>query len=130
VDAFPRKQLRVLGTKPFMRFASNFGVSHDELVKAMADLPEANLGGGVCKYRIARKGEGKSGGARLIVAMKIGARAVLMFGFEKKDLGNIRKDELTQFKRAARIYLSYTDRELDEIIRQGAMVQLSKPAKR
>jgi hypothetical protein len=111
-----------------MRFAAKFGASDEDLVTAMESKPEANLGGGVSKFRIARPGHGKSGGARMIVALKTAERAVLMYGFEKKDLGNIRNDELTEFKKAAKIYLAYTDSELNEIVSKGALVQINKQA--
>ncbi len=77
-----------------MRFARRFGISDAELWQAVNGEFDANLGGGVFKFRLARQGEGTSGGARAIVAMKVGQRIVLMFGFEKKDLANIKADEL------------------------------------
>ena len=75
----------VLATKSFMRFARNFGSSTQALWDAVHNTPDADLGRNVFKFRLAREGQGKSGGARVIVAMKHGQRIVLMYGFEKKD---------------------------------------------
>lgn len=109
-----------------MRFAEKFGASTGDLVAAMKAEPEANLGGGVCKFRMAREGGGKSGGARVIVALKAGVRVVMMFGFEKKDMDNITQTELREFRKAAKIYLAFSDLELDEAVNEGALIQVSE----
>ena len=62
--------LRVFGNKPFMRFARKFGVSDQDLWDAAQREPDADLGGSVFKFRLAREGEGTSGGARSIVAIE------------------------------------------------------------
>ena len=49
-----------------------------------AGLFEADLGGGLLKKRIARSGQGKSGGFRTLVATICGERSIFMFGFSKK----------------------------------------------
>jgi hypothetical protein len=96
---------RVFASKPFMRFARRFGISDIELWQTVNGEFDADLGGGVFKFRLARHGKGTSGGARAIVAMKIGQRTVLMLGFEKKDQANIKINELRVFRKAARVYL-------------------------
>jgi hypothetical protein len=70
-----------------MRFARRFGIGDEEIWDIVCGPCDADLGGGVFKYRLARDGEGSSGGARALIAMKTGQRAVLMFGFEKKGSG-------------------------------------------
>jgi hypothetical protein len=105
VSASPPSTLRMFASKPFMRFARRFGIGDEDLWETVNGDFDANLGGGVFKYRLAREGEGSSGGARALIAMKVGQRAVLMFGFEKKDLANIKPDELKGYRKAARIYL-------------------------
>jgi hypothetical protein len=44
--------LRVFGNKPFMRFARKFGVSDQDLWDAAQGEPDADLGGGVFKFRM------------------------------------------------------------------------------
>ena len=62
---------RVFKYTRFSRFASKEGITDRELLKAVdqleAEQADANLGGDVYKVRIARPGEGKSGGHRVIV---------------------------------------------------------------
>jgi hypothetical protein len=56
-------------------------------------LVDADLGGGVIKQRIARRGAGKSGGFRALILFKAGERAFFVHGFAKSDRDNIRNDE-------------------------------------
>jgi hypothetical protein len=46
---------------------------------------DADLGGGVIKQRIARKGGGKSGGFRALILLRAGERAFFVHGFAKSD---------------------------------------------
>jgi hypothetical protein len=108
--------LRVFGNKPFMRFARKFGASCADLWEMCHRPPEADLGSHVFKFRLAREGEGKSGGARTIVAMKEGDRAVMIFGYEKKDMSNITTKELHVLKNLASHYLNRSTEELQQLI--------------
>ena len=119
--------LRVFGNKPFMRFARKFGVSDQDLWDAAQRDPDVDLGGGVFKFRLAREGEGTSGGARSIVAMNKGQRIVMMFGFEKKNLSNIDAKELKGFKKLAKIYLERSELEMDSLVKSGELTELEAP---
>ena len=57
--------------------------------------------------------------------MKVGQRAVLMFGFEKKDLANIKPDELKAYRKAAKIYLGYTEDEITTIVKENALIEIA-----
>ena len=63
--------MRVFKNKPFARFADRNDVSDEDLCEAVArasrGLIDADLGGGVIKQRIARKGAGRSGGLRSMI---------------------------------------------------------------
>jgi hypothetical protein len=99
--ATPSGTPRVFVSKPFMRFARSFGIGDREIWDTVNGACDADLGGGVFKYRLARQGEGSSGGARALIAMKAGKRAVLIYGFERKDQANIKPDELKGYRKAA-----------------------------
>lgn len=64
---------RVFKLKTFSRWAKKL-LSEELLCAAAKDIEhgifEADLGGGVCKKRIARSGRGKSGSTRTLVAKK------------------------------------------------------------
>jgi hypothetical protein len=119
----------VFASKPFIRFARRFGIDDEDLWDTVNGAFDADLGGGVFKYRLAREGEGSSGGARALIALKIGKRAVLMFGFEKKDQANIRPDELRGYRKAAGIYLGYSEEEITEIVKEKALFEIAPTKK-
>ena len=63
VTAIAPNTLRVFASKPFMRFARRFEVEDEALWETVNGAYDADLGGGVFKYRLAREEEGSSGGA-------------------------------------------------------------------
>ena len=87
-------------------------------------LVDADLGGGVIKQRIARPGEGKSGGYRVIVLFRSGTRAVFVYGFAKNERDNIRADELAKFRTLAGLILGYSDAEIATAVEHGELIEV------
>src|SRR5215472_18566955 len=85
---------------------------------------DADLGGGVIKQRIARPGQGKSGGYRTIIFFRRGERAVFAYGFAKNDRANIDADEEKHFKEAARHVLQLTEKQIEALIKNGDFVEV------
>jgi hypothetical protein len=104
--------MRLFKSKAFGRFARSQGITDDDLCEAIEraekGLIDANLGGYVIKQRIARDGEGKSGGFRSIIFFRSGDKAIFVHGFEKNAKANIARDELKEYKAAAKIILKYS----------------------
>jgi len=121
-------RLAAYKTKPFTRFARRARISDPELWevvrKANAGIIDADLGGGVIKQRIARLGEGKSGGSRCIVLFRQRSRAVFVHGFEKKDVGNIKANELEAFRELASVVLGYSNDEIAQRVADGALIEI------
>jgi hypothetical protein len=121
----------VYKNKPFARFARKARISDIDLWKAvqLADrgVIDADLGGGVIKQRIARAGEGKSGGSRSIILFRKGDRAVFVYGFEKKDQSNIRADDLQSFRDLAREILAYSVTEMEFAVKTGEFAKIKAP---
>ena len=96
--------MRIFAVKTFTRFQRRERIAERALVRAIAraenGLVDADLGGGIVKLRVARKGEGKSGGYRTIVAYRRGDRAVFLYGFAKNERDNIDDRELDDLKKA------------------------------
>ena len=90
--------MRTFKTKPFARFANREGIPDaalcDAVRRAGRGTIDADLGGGVIKQRIARQGQGRSGGFRAIMVFRRGERAVFVHGFAKSDRENLRHNEL------------------------------------
>ncbi len=114
--------------KSFARFARRNGLADADLCRAVQDanrgLIAADLGGGVIKQRLARPGEGKSGGFRSIVLFRAGDRAIFAHGFAKNEAENIRPHELTALKKLARLMLAYRDSDLSGAVTTGALIEV------
>ena len=123
--------LLVYKNKYFARFAKKARITDADLWKAAQlaneGLVDADLGGGVVKQRIPRAGGGKSGGLRSIILFRKNDRAVYVYGFEKKDLANIRPNELEAFRELAQVILGYTTAEIAKRVEDGALFNVEKP---
>ena len=120
--------MRIFRNKPFTRFARRARISDADLSAAVASIEsgliDADLGGGVIKQRIARKGGGKSGGFRALILLRTGQRAFFVHGFAKSDRDNIRDGELVALKRLAAELLNYDDATLAKAIAAGVLTEV------
>ena len=77
--------------RPFARFANREGIPDgvlcDAVRRAGRGSTDADLGGGVIKQRIARKGQGRSGGFRAIVLFRRGERSFFRLRIREERLG-------------------------------------------
>ncbi len=123
--------LSVYKTKAFTRFAKKALITDANLwqaaQRASDGLVDADLGGGVIKQRIARAGQGKSRGSRSIILFRKNDRAVYVYGFEKKDVTNIDRRELEAFRELAAVILGYTEAEMKQRVKDGALFNVEKP---
>ena len=123
--------LLVYKNKFFARFAKKARITDADLWKTAQlvnqGLIDADLGGGVVKQRIAPAGSGKSGGSRSIILFRKNDRAVYVYGFQKKDLANIRPNELEAFRELAQVILGYTNAEMAQRVEDGALFNVEKP---
>lgn len=120
--------MRVFKNKSFARFCRKARITDAVLCGAVdaasRGLIDADLGGGVIKQRIARHGEGKSGGFRTIILFRICERAFFVHGFAKNERDNIRDDELDAFKMLAAMMMAYGDDALDKAIENGTLTEV------
>lgn len=121
---------RMFKSKAFHRFARRCGIEDDSLRKAVSlankGLIDADLGGGVIKQRVARRGESKSGGFRTLIFFKREEKAFFVHGFAKSDQANVSQSELEQLKKLAKIVLSMTDSQLKKALESGAYLELPR----
>lgn len=114
-------------TKGFARFARKEGISQASLraaVKAAMAKPDADLGGEVIKQRVARAGQGKSGGYRTIILFRQGKRAFFVHGFAKSEADNISPDELKGFKKLAPIYLELPEEKIKALLEANELAEV------
>jgi hypothetical protein len=90
--------VRIYKTKWVGRFTRRERIRDSDLAEAVRragrGLIDADLGGGIIKQRVARAGQGRSGGFRMLLAYREGHRAVFLYGFAKSERENIADDEL------------------------------------
>jgi hypothetical protein len=120
--------VRVFKNTRFARFARKECISDEELRDVVKQLeegqPDADLGGDVYKMRIARPGEGKSGGYRAVVFFRSEYRTFFVYGFAKSDRANIDQGELRVFKNRAKDAFAITDEQIRERIRKGTLIEV------
>lgn len=85
---------------------------------------DADLGGGLIKQRVARQGQGRSGGYRRIVAYRVKSRAVFLYGFAKNDRENIAPDELKFLRELAENWLGADAAKIQEEIETGNLREI------
>ena len=116
--------MEIYKVKAFLRFARAEAISDERLAEAVeranAGLIDADLGGGVIKQRVARQGQGKSGGYRTILLFRQGERAIFAYGFAKNDKDNIDRNELVAFRKAAALFLGFDEAAVAKMIESGA----------
>lgn len=69
-------------------------------------LIEAEIGKFLLKLRVARPGEGRSGGYRVILVYKAEAFAVFVHMFAKKAQANLTSEELESLRSLAKLFVS------------------------
>ena len=120
--------MRIFKNKWFARFTRKEAIPDESLHEAIKRIEagnyEADLGAGVFKQRVARPGEGQSGGYRVILCFKAKERAFFVYGFAKSSRVAIAQDETREFKKLAKILFSLTDEQLELMSQHGDFEEL------
>ena len=117
----------VFKTKWLARFTRRERITDGSLREAVdraeRGIVDADLGGGLIKQRVAREGQGRSGGYRMMVAFRREGRAVFLYGFAKNEQDNIGQDELASLREIAAMWL---DADAERIARAIAEKELQE----
>lgn len=123
-----KEAVRIFKNVWFWRFARRERIADKTLLDAIAraekGLVDADLGGNVVKQRIARPGQGKSGGYRTIIVLRKGDKAFFVYGYAKNERDNIDRAETEAFKKAARELLALSDEQIRKLIENGALTEV------
>ena len=121
--------MRIFKLKGFARFQRKERIADVALCGAIemieAGLVDADLGGGLVKQRLARRGRGKSGGYRTIIAIKRGDRAVFLLGFAKNERSNIDAAELEELRILARGFLGLTAQQITTLTEDNELMEVA-----
>jgi hypothetical protein len=120
--------VRIFKNSWFTRFAEKECIADSELRESVDQLEsgqaDANLGSGVYKIRIARPGEGKSGGYRIIVFFRSEERTFYTYGYAKSARGNISQKELKRLKKQAASLFSMSEDQIKSALKEGTIIEI------
>jgi hypothetical protein len=120
--------MRIFKTKWLARFARHEQVTDANLREAIAraerGLIDADLGGGLIKQRVARRGQGRSGGYRMVVAYRAKGRAVFLYAFAKNERENIGQDELIELRKVGLNWLNASGVKIRIAIDEGVLQEV------
>jgi hypothetical protein len=73
---------------------------------------------------VAREGQGRSGGYRVMIVFRSGDLSICLFGFAKNDESNISDRQLTVLRRLASTWLSAAPAEIAEAVKQETLIEV------
>ncbi len=121
--------MQILKTKGLARFARRERIAdkslRETIERAARGLVDADLGGGLIKQRIARPGQGRSGGFRVIVAYQAKGRAVFLYGFAKNERDNIDPDELQVLRTIGANWLTANAATITQAVEDGDLHEIT-----
>lgn len=120
--------MRIFKDAWFCRFARREKIKDaalkDAIVRAEKGIIDADLGGGVIKQRIARPGQGKSGGYRSVILFRKGELAFFVYGFAKSDREDIDPDEVAGFRKLAKGYFALSEKQLETMLKDARLKEV------
>ena len=120
--------MRVFKLKDFGRTARRLGIDDRSLSVVVKEVSsgkiDAALGAGLIKQRVAREGGGKSGGYRVVVAVRLEERMIFLEVFAKNEEANISPLDLQALKIASKQFLKFDDRKVASLLSEGAWIDL------
>jgi len=121
--------VQLFKTKWFTRYARHERLEDHSLCEAIEraerGIVDADLGGEIIKQRVARTGQGRSSGYRLLIAYRFGSRAVFLYGFAKSERDNIEPDELETLREIGEAWLEAKEERLEHAIKEGILKEVN-----
>ena len=119
--------MRIFKTKTLARFTRQHGIDDNSLVdaveRAVRGLIDADLGGQIIKQRVARPGQGKRGGFRMIIGIR-SDRAIFLFAFAKNERDNIEQAELMTLREIVASFLNADDKTIAQALKDGTLIEV------
>lgn len=122
--------MRRLITRAVRKWALKEKLSDSTLLAVIQELElgksVVDLGSGLFKVRVARPGQGKSGGYRTLIVYRAQDRAIVVYGFAKSEADNIDAVELKLFRKLAKDLLSLSEIDLAKAITANVLYVLNE----
>jgi len=112
-----------------MRFARRARIDdrslRESIERAGRGTIDADLGGGIIKQRVARSGQGRSGGYRMLIAYRLRTRAVFLYAFAKNERENIDPDELLTLREIGAAWLAADAQRIARALDEGILQEVT-----
>ena len=112
--------MKVYVTREFDRFAGKNAIEDEALCEAVEraekGLIDADLAGPLIKKRVARSGQGRSGGYRVVAVYRKADLALFLHGFPKSSKANLTRTEQEAFAEFGKKVLELTQAQLDAAV--------------
>jgi hypothetical protein len=119
--------VRIFKTKTLAKFTRGNHIDDASLVdavkRAMSGLVDADLGGYVIKQRVARPGQGKRSGFRMLIGIR-SDRAIFLFGFAKNERENIDDDQLKTLREIVASWFAADDKKIAQALKDGLLIEV------
>lgn len=119
--------MRIFKTRTLARFVRQNRIPDSSLIsaveRAQRGLIDADLGGRIIKQRVARPGEGKRGGFRLLIGFG-SHRSIFLFGFAKNERESIDDAELTTLRQIAGSFLNASNEKIEQALKDGTLTEV------
>lgn len=119
--------MRVFKTRTLAKFTRQHGVSDASLAtaveRATRGLIDADLGGHIIKQRVARPGQGRRGGFRVLIGIR-SDRAVFLFGFAKNERENIDTDQLKTLREIVTFWFAADEAKITQALKDGILTEV------
>jgi hypothetical protein len=90
---------------------------------AIRGLIDADLGGHVIKQRVARAGQGKRGGFRMLIGFR-SDRAIFLYGFAKNERENIDSHLLKTLREIVVIWFAADEKRIAQALADGILIEI------
>jgi len=122
--------MRIFITKPFARLMKRERLAPRHILEVTAriekGLIDADLGGGLIKQRVARQGQGRSGGYRFLIAYKMDERIIFLTGFAKSERENIDDDQVKTLKQIGGLWLAAAEGMIERALALGELEEVKR----
>jgi hypothetical protein len=120
--------VRIYKIRTLAKFTRQHGIGDASLVaavdRAMRGLVDADLGGHVIKQRVARPGQGKRGGFRMLIGIR-SDRAIFLFGFAKNECENIGDDQLKTLREIVASWFAADETTITQALKEGLLIEVN-----
>jgi hypothetical protein len=120
--------MEVAKRRTFVRWQMSEHLPDSALCDAAKEMDHglvgSNLGSLLYKKRIARRGKGKSGGYRTLVAVRIGYRFIFLLGYAKNDKENLTAEELRALRFAGQLFLELSPTDYQLALESGVLLEV------